>query len=147
VRQRDRNMRDTLKVTTAGKGGVVRCTLSKETQSVLEILWRSAGRTRSDGLTRFAPQTIPPSDALCEAALPNPTIATNRLGMKFYKHPPPSMSVMGPGCVETFLVVAASRVFGLGCSVETGFPVLHPGAVLSAGFWRSKGVWGGYGRT
>ena len=88
-------MRDTLKVTTAGKGGVVRCTLSKETQSVLEILWRSAGRTRSDGLTRFAPQTIPPSDALCEAALPNPTIATNRLGMKFYKHPAPSMSVMG----------------------------------------------------
>ncbi len=36
VRQRNRIMRDTLKVTMAGKGGVVRCTLSKETRSVLE---------------------------------------------------------------------------------------------------------------
>ncbi len=36
VRQRNRIMRDTLKMTTSGKGGVVRCTLSEETRSVLE---------------------------------------------------------------------------------------------------------------
>lgn len=44
VRQSDRSMRDTVKVTTANMGSVVRCTLSKETQSVLDTkvrLWTS----------------------------------------------------------------------------------------------------------
>ena len=50
VRQRDRNMRDTLKVTMAGKGGVVRCTLSKETQSVLESWINSSAMKPRDHL-------------------------------------------------------------------------------------------------
>ena len=43
-------MRDTLKVTTAGKGGVVRCTLSKETQSVLENWITSSAKKPRDHL-------------------------------------------------------------------------------------------------
>ncbi len=50
VRQRNRIMRDTLKVTTASKGGVVRCTLSKETRSVLESWINSSAKKPSDYL-------------------------------------------------------------------------------------------------
>ena len=50
VRQRNRIMRDTLKVTTAGKGGVVRYTLSKETRSVLESWINSAAKKPRDHL-------------------------------------------------------------------------------------------------
>ncbi len=50
VRQRNRVMRDTLKVTTAGKGGVVRCTLSEETRSVLEGWIDGAGKKPRDPL-------------------------------------------------------------------------------------------------
>ncbi len=50
VRQRNRIMRDTLKVTTAGKGGVVRCTLSKETRSVLESWIDSSAKKPRDHL-------------------------------------------------------------------------------------------------
>jgi integrase len=50
VRQRNRIMRDTLKVTTAGKGGVVRCTLSKETRSVLESWINSSAKKSRDHL-------------------------------------------------------------------------------------------------
>ena len=50
VRQRNRIMRDTLKVTTASKGGVVRSTLSKETRSVLESWINSSAKKPSDHL-------------------------------------------------------------------------------------------------
>ncbi len=50
VRQRNRIMRDTLKATTAGKGGVVRCTLSKETRSVLESWIDSSAKKPRDHL-------------------------------------------------------------------------------------------------
>ena len=50
VRQRNRIMRDTLKVTTAGKDSVVRCTLSKETQSVLESWISSSAKKPRDYL-------------------------------------------------------------------------------------------------
>jgi integrase len=50
VRQRNRIMRDTLKVTTAGRGGVVRCTLSKETRSVLESWINSSAKKPRDYL-------------------------------------------------------------------------------------------------
>ncbi len=50
VRQRNRIMRDTLKVTTASKGGVVRCTLSKQTRSVLESWINSSAKKPSDHL-------------------------------------------------------------------------------------------------
>ncbi len=50
VRQRNRIMRDTLKVTTASKGGVVRCTLSKETRSILESWINSSAKKPSDHL-------------------------------------------------------------------------------------------------
>jgi len=55
VRQRDQKMRDTLKVTTAGKGAVVHCTLSKETQSVLESWINSSAMKPRDYL--FTPST------------------------------------------------------------------------------------------
>jgi integrase len=50
VRQRNRIMRDTLKATTAGKGGVVRCTLSKETRRVLESWINSSAKKPRDHL-------------------------------------------------------------------------------------------------
>ncbi len=50
VRHRNRIMRDTIKVTMAGRGGVVRCTLSKETQSVLESWINSSAKKPSDYL-------------------------------------------------------------------------------------------------
>ncbi len=50
VRQRNHIMRDTLKVTTAGKGGVVHCTLSKETRKVLEIWIDSSAKKLRDHL-------------------------------------------------------------------------------------------------
>ncbi len=50
VRQSNRIMRDTLKVTTAGKGIVVRCTLSKETRSVLENWITSSAKKPRDHL-------------------------------------------------------------------------------------------------
>ncbi len=62
VRQRNRIMRDTLKVTMAGKGGVVRCTLSKETRSVLESWISSSAKKPRDHL--FTALTKGPSKPL-----------------------------------------------------------------------------------
>ena len=50
VRQRNRIMRDTLKVTTAGTGGVVRCTLSNNTRSVLQSWINSSAKKPRDHL-------------------------------------------------------------------------------------------------
>ncbi len=50
VRQRNGAMRDTLKVTTAGGGRVVRCTLSKETRNVLESWISSSAKKPRDHL-------------------------------------------------------------------------------------------------
>ena len=55
VRQRNGAMRDTLKVTTAGGGRVVRCTLSKETRNVLESWISSSAKKPRDHL--FTPLT------------------------------------------------------------------------------------------
>ncbi|MDH3639491.1 MAG: tyrosine-type recombinase/integrase [Gammaproteobacteria bacterium] len=55
VRQRDRNMRDTVKVTTASMGSVVHCTLSKETQRILESWINSSAKKPGDYL--FTPST------------------------------------------------------------------------------------------
>jgi integrase len=55
VRQRDRSMRDTVKVTTASMGSVVHCTLSKETQSILESWINSSAMKPRDYL--FTPST------------------------------------------------------------------------------------------
>ncbi len=56
VRQRNRVMRDTVNVTMARRGSVVRCTLSKETQRVLESWIDSSSKKPRDhlftGLTR-----------------------------------------------------------------------------------------------
>ena len=62
VRQRNRIMRDTLKVTTAGKGGVVRCTLSNETRSILERWISSSAKKPRDHL--FTALTKGPSKPL-----------------------------------------------------------------------------------
>ncbi len=62
VRQRNRIMRDTLKVTTAGKGGVVRCTLSEETRSILESWIDSSVKKPRDHL--FTARTKRPSRPL-----------------------------------------------------------------------------------
>ena len=50
VRQRNGAMRDTLKVTTAGGGRVVRCTLSKETRNVLDSWIGSSAKKPRDHL-------------------------------------------------------------------------------------------------
>ncbi len=50
VRQRNGAMRDTLKVTTAGRGRIVRCTLSKETRSALESWISSSAKKSRDHL-------------------------------------------------------------------------------------------------
>ena len=61
VRQRNRIMRDTLKVTTAGTGGVVRCTLSNNTRSVLQSWINSSAKKPSDHLfpSRIKAQSKP----------------------------------------------------------------------------------------
>jgi integrase len=54
VRQRNRVMRDTIKVTTTARGTVVRCTLSEETQGILEEWIESTGKKPGDYL--FTPR-------------------------------------------------------------------------------------------